>query len=150
MRIDAALGKILRSFNLLELNVGLCLRYLASPGDPIALHSYLKRVGISEAVNRLKSLIDECDHLTDTRAFQSWMISIEEVRQLRNFYVHGTWECASCRDDAPLVFRMPPWRTEAIEGKQDRTMKIRDLEADADRIELVFIEFMRIRREYRI
>ena len=147
-RINTALGKILRNCNYLELNLGLCLRFLVSPSDPSASHSYLNRVGMPQAIKRLKNLLDECEHIPDTSEFQQWMKRAEEIRLLRNYYIHATWEYLPLLNDAPLGFRIPPWRKEVIRGSNHGTMQIEDLEADANRIEEAFNEFMAIRNKY--
>jgi hypothetical protein len=147
-RINAALGKILRNYNFLELNLGLCLRLLANPDDPDASHKYLNRVGLPQVIKRLKKLLDDCEHIQNTSEFQKWMERAEEIRPLRNYYVHATWEYFSLRQDTPLGFRVPPWRNEMIRGSDQGNMKIEDLEADANHIEEVFNEFMTIRKRY--
>ena len=147
-RVNIALGKILRNYNFLELNVGLCLRCLENPEDPSASHPYLNKVGMPQAILKLKNLLDSCDHINDTSEFQEWMKLAEETRALRNYYVHGTWEYLPLRSDSPLGFRIPPWRKEVINGSSHGVMKLEDLEADADLIELVFNKFMAIRRKY--
>jgi len=147
-RINAALGKILRNYNFLELNLGLCLRFLANPGAPDASHKYLTRTGLPQAIKRLKKLLDNCEHIQDTSEFQEWMERVEEIRSLRNYYIHATWEYMPLRVNAPLGFRVPPWRNEMIRDSDQGSMKIEDLEADANRIESVFNEFMIIRKKY--
>ena len=147
-RINAALGKILRNFNFLELNVGLCLRILENPDNPSESHRYLNKVGILEAITKLKRLIDKCEKISDTSEFHKWIEHAEEIRLLRNYYVHATWEYLPLRKDAPLGFRIPPWRKEKIMGDIQGNMRIEDLEADAERIEEVFNDFMAIRKKY--
>ena len=66
-RINVALGKILRYFNFLEMNIGLCLRALANPSDVGASHSLLRRAGMPETINRLRKLLAKCEHIGDTR-----------------------------------------------------------------------------------
>lgn len=147
-RINTALGKILRNFNFLELNLGLCLSFLENPSDPAVSHKYLNREGMPAIIKKLKNLIDECEHIPDSHEFQEWMVRAEEIRVLRNYYVHATWEYLPSRHDAPLAFRIPPWRKERIRGSDQGRMLIEDLEADAHRIEAVFNEFMAIRKKY--
>ena len=149
-RINAALGKIVRNFNYLELNLGLCLRFLENPGDPEASHKYLNRVSTPQIIERLKKLLDECEHIPDTDEFDEWMVRTEEIRALRNYYIHATWEYLPLRKEAPLGFRIPPWRKESIQGRDQGIMRIEDLEADADRVELAFKEFMTIREKYSV
>jgi len=150
LRINAALGKILRYFNYLELNLGLCLRSLENPGSPEDSHSYLNRAGLPQTIERLTQLLDECEHVPDTSEFQDWAKRAEESRLLRNYYAHATWEYLPLRNEAPLGFRIPPWRKELIKGNHRGTMRIEDLEADAYRIETTFNEFMKIRKKYRM
>lgn len=147
-RINAALGKILRYFNFLELNLGLCLRALAHPNDVSASHSLLRRLGMPETINRLRTLLEECEHIPDINVFEKWAMRAEEIRPLRNYYVHATWDYLPLRKEASLEFRIPPWRVEKIEGRSQGAMRIEDLEADAERIEAVFEEFQSIRRLY--
>lgn len=149
-RINAALGKTLRYFNFLELNLGLCLRALADPSDVSVSHSLLRRLGMPETIVRLRKLLEKCEHIPDTKAFEKWVLRAEDIRPLRNYYVHATWDYLPLRKEAPLEFRMPPWRTEQIGGRSQGPMRIEDLEADAERVESVFEEFQSIRRQYRV
>jgi len=101
-----------------------------------------------ETINRLRTLLAECEHIPDIYAFEKWAMLAEQVRPLRNYYIHATWDYLPLRKDAPLEFRIPPWRIEQIEGRSQGTMRIEDLEADAERIEAVFEEFQSVRRLY--
>jgi hypothetical protein len=147
-RINAALGKILRNFNFLELNLGLCLRALACPNDPSASHGFLNRAGMPDAIARLKELLAQCEHVKDIRSFEEWAMRAEEIRSLRNYYVHATWDYLPLKEEHPLVFRIPPWRSGQIEGKSEGEMRIEDLEEDAERVAAFFDEFRAIRRQY--
>jgi hypothetical protein len=61
---------------------------------------------------------------------------------------NAIWEYLPLRKDAPLGFRIPPWREETIMGDNQGNMRIENLEADAARIEKVFNDFMAIRKKY--
>lgn len=150
-RINTALGKILRNFNYLELNLGLRIRFIASSlGDKRDLtqyDGYLKRSGLPELTSRLKKLIDKCDHVPSSKEYKKWMQRAEKLRVLRNFYVHGTWEYVPNRKEGPLEFHLPPWRTE----EKDKTcMNLEDFERDAQLSEEIFIEFLNICKKYKI
>jgi hypothetical protein len=149
-RINAALGKIVRNFNLLELNLGLCLRFLENRSDPCASHSFLKKAGMSQTIKKLKKILTACEHIPDIHEFEEWMVRAEEIRTLRNYYVHATWEYLPLRNETPLGFRMPPWRKETIRGEEEGLMHLEDLESDAKRVENVFKDFMRIRGKYKV
>lgn len=149
-RINAALGKIVRNFNFLEMNLGLCIRCLKYRSNPSDSDKYLTRNGIINIVNDIKSVIEKCEHISDTSEFENWTESLEEIRNLRNYYVHATWEYIPLREEAPLEFAIPPWRKEKIQGRENGLMQIEDLEADAKRVELAFKRFTKIRKKYRI
>lgn len=147
-RINAALGKIPRNFNFLELNLGLCLRALAHPNNPGDSHRFLKRPGMPGTIEKLGKLLAECAHIPDISAFEEWTMRAEEIRSLRNYYVHATWDYLPLREEAPLEFRIPPWRRGQIDGKSQGAIRIEDLEADAQRVEAVVDDFQSIRRKY--
>ena len=147
-RINTALGKIFRSYNVLKLNLGLCLRTLANPAEVSTSHSFLRRSGMPETINRLRVLLKECDNISDITAFEQWAQRAESIRTLRNYSVHSTWDYLPLRKESPLEFRIPPWRTEQIGGRSQGPMRIEDLEADAERVESVFEEFQMVRRQY--
>ncbi len=147
-RINAALGKILINYNLLEYNLGLCLRWLENPKKPSTSHKYLKKAGVPKIILRLKEKLDECEHVPDISEFEEWILRAEKIRHLRNYYVHATWEYLPLREKAPLEFIIPPWLTETINGNDQGAMRIEDLEADADRVEKVFNDFIKIRKKY--
>lgn len=150
VRINNALGKILRNFNFLELNIGLCLRILQNPKKPEEAHAFLKNAGLPEEIQRLKSLIVQNNIHDDISEFEKWIRQADEVRRLRNYFAHAIWEYFPLVKDAPLHFSIPPWRTEGIDGEMRGKMTIEDIENHAEKVETVFKEFMRIRKKYGI
>lgn len=126
-RINAALGKIVRNFNLLELNIGLCLRYLENPSAPNASHKFLNKAGMPQAIKRLKKLLDECELVPDTIEFDEWMVRTEKIRALRNYYVHAIWEYLPLRKEAPLGFRIPRGEKRIYEAVIKETCKLKTL-----------------------
>ena len=147
-RIDSALGKLLRNFNLLELNLGLCIRHLQHPGEVEKSHPFLARSSILEKVARFAKLVQERGLAVETEALEAWCRSVDETPSLRNFYVHGTWEYLPLRKDHPLSFRLPPWRPESLKGSSYPEMTLEDLEDDANSVEAILDEFLRLRENY--
>ena len=147
-RIDSALGKLLRNFNLLELNLGLCIRHLQHPGEVEKSHPFLTRSSILEKVTRFADLVQERGLAMETGALAAWCRSVDEAPSLRNFYVHGTWEYLPLRKDSPLSFRLPPWRTESLKGSTYPQMTLKDLEEDANAVEAILNDFFRLRESY--
>lgn len=130
------------------MNLGLCLKFLYNRHDINESHMYLSKVGMPKTIKKLKKLLDECEHIPDTLEFDEWMVRANEIRALRNYYVHATWEYLHRREEAPLGFRVPQWRKDTIHGYEEGVMRLEDLEDDAKRVESVFKDFMRIRRKY--
>lgn len=150
VRINNALGKILRNFNILELNIGLCLRFLQNPKKPEKAHSFLQKAGLPDKIQRLKSLIVQNNIHDDISDFEKWITQADEVRQLRNYFAHAIWEYLPLVTDAPLQFSIQPWRTKGIDGELRGKMTIEDIEGHAEKVETVFKDFMRIRKKYGI
>jgi|GEM_PF-3507997 len=147
-RVDFALGKILRYFNLLELNLGFCIRSLENPDDVDRSHGWLAGSSVREKVERFTKLVAEKGFVGERQELDDWKEAAASTRCLRNFYVHGTWEYLSTRQGAPLRFRIPPWRSEEIRGSNSPTMTLEELEADAKAIQSVFERFAKLRRKY--
>jgi len=147
-RIDSALGKILRYFNLLELNLGLCIRHIENPGLVEQRHSWLAKSSIQEKINLFTRLVREKALAKDEQELDRWYNEVSSARCLRNYYVHGTWEYLPWRKEAPVGFRIAPWRSEQIRGSSLHTMTLEQLEADATAVQSVFETFARLRREY--
>ncbi|MCW8195762.1 hypothetical protein F6455_13285 [Proteobacteria bacterium 005FR1] len=103
-----------------------------------------------ETIGRIRKLLEESEHISDTKAFDEWAARADDIRSLRNYYVHATWDYLPLRSDAPLDFRIPPWRTEKIGDRSQGSMRLEELEADAERVESVFEEFQAIRKQYRV
>ena len=149
-RINAALGTVLRYFNLLELNLGLCIRFLENPKNPERSHPKLARSSIAEKLQRLKDLLVTGGLIKDQNEFDNWYKEVGDAKCVRNYYVHGTWEYLPLRRDAPLGFRIPPWRSECLRGESELTMRLSELEADAQQIQVVFEKFIALRRKYNV
>lgn len=147
-RIDSALGKILRYFNLLELNLGLCIRFLENPGEVEISHSWLAKSSVQEKVDRFTKLVREKELAKDQRELDDWYEAVAKARCLRNYYVHGTWEYLPLRKEAPVGFRIPPWRSEQINGNSLLLMTFEELEVDAAVVQSVFEQFAKLRRKY--
>lgn len=95
-------------------------------------------------------MLDKCEHVSDISEFEEWILRAKEIRHLRNYYAHATWEYLPRREKAALEFTIPPWRPETINGIDHGPMRIEDLEADANRVERVFNDFMKIRQKYNV
>ncbi len=95
-RIKLALGKLLKNFNFLELNLGLCIRFFGKHVDGKSeiedYHPFLKRSSFPEYLERLKKLIDKSDHVKNSKEYKKWIAKAEKLRKLRNHYIHAIWQ----------------------------------------------------------
>ena len=149
-RINIALGKVLRYFNFLELNLGFCIRSLENPEEPEQSHLELYQSSIKDKLKLFKDLLASQNLITDQEEFDTWYQEVGDARCIRNYYVHGTWEYLPLRSEKPLGFRIPPWRTEDLRGETKLSLSLDELEADAQQIQLVFEKFEALRRKYGI
>ena len=149
-RINIALGKVLRYFNFLELNLGLCIRSLENPEEPEQSHSELYQSSIKGKLKLFKDLLTTKNLITDQKEFDTWYQEVGDARCIRNYYVHGTWEYLPLRKEKPLGFRIPPWRNEDLRGETKLTMSLENLEEDAQQIQAVFEKFVILLRKYGI
>lgn len=147
-RINKAIGKILRYFNFLEMNLGLCIRSLENPKNVEKSHTKLARTSISEKLKKLKSLLETKQIISDTDEFNTWYKSAMEAPSVRNYYIHGTWEYLPLKTENPLGFRIPPWRIENLRGESEFYTTLESLESEAQKIQNVFENFCQIRRKY--
>ena len=151
-RINCALGKIVRYYNFFELNLGLCIRQLENPDQPGRSHAWLAKSSLMDKVTRLGTLLLGGE-LKDRKEIQEAKIdklrqSVKETKSIRHYYVHGTWEYLPLRNEAPVGYRIPPWRSESVHGSSEQTMTLEDLEADAEAVKTMFESLLKMRDEY--
>ncbi len=150
LRINAALGKIIRNFNFLELNLGLSIRCLENPKNVEQSHPMLARTGFDKKLDKFKILVENLGVIKDKEEFDNWCQDAEEARRYRNYYVHGTWDYLPLIKDKPLGFHLPPWRKETLRGESIIRMSIDELESDAQKIEDANKNLMKLRNKYRV
>jgi hypothetical protein len=148
VRINLAIGTLLRYFNFLELNLGLCIRHLQHPEEVERSHRWLARSSIQEKIARFAKLVRQRGLVTNEHELEAWCQFAAESPSLRNFYAHAIWEYLPLRKGAPVTFRVPPWRSESIKGSNCPKMTVDGLEADADALRTIFEKFMRLRKTY--
>ena len=152
-RIYVALGELLRHFNFLDLNLGLCLRHLENPDDPSKSNSRLRGMNTKKKLEQIHQLITTQENLkgiSTDEEFMEWLQSADKCRAIRNFYIHGTWEYLPMDKKTPLRFQIPKWmKLDSKEGGE-KLMTIKELESSVKEVEMVFNEFCRLRRKHGI
>lgn len=149
-RFEKALVRLIRDFNYLDTNVGLCIAHLLYPSDPTKAYSALARMTAEKRIARLEQLLDDRD-IKVSKKVRSQLIAWYEdaalVRGIRNRYVHGNWEFLPLRHDKPVGVFAPPWMSEQLGVLAHETMDLAQLELIADKVKAVLNEFMRLRRQ---
>ncbi len=152
-RFARAIVKLLKHFNLLDINVGLCISHLANPGNPQASYPRLAKQTSQERFDELRELVATgigSPTKVDREDFNIWLVDATRVRSIRNRYVHGNWEHLAHRPNAPVSVSAPVWMREKLGSETDETMTLDHLENVAEEVAQVFKRFMEIRRRHGI
>ena len=148
-RINLAIGKLLRNFNFLELNLGYCIRYLQYGQEAERAHPWLARSSIQEKVIRFAELLREQSQRVNDQDLDSWCQRAAKARLLRNFYAHCIWRYLP-RAEPVVELAIPPWRKELVNDSYWVHMTLESLETDADEVEAIFRDFNALRKKYRV
>ena len=149
-RFSIALVRLVRYFNLLDENVGLCISHLASPSDPQASYPALAKMTAEQKMERLLELFTSQEIISDEGSiseFAGWFERAAQARSIRNRYVHGHWEYLPMRSEKPVGVRAPAWMQEKLGPDANETMSLSDLETVADELVGVFEDFVQIRKK---
>jgi hypothetical protein len=151
LQLSDAIFRLLKYFNLLEENVGLCISYLANPADPKATYKYLGEKSAKQKIDWLRDLLSGSELVDDKglREFQEWCERAKRARSIRNPYVHGHWEYLPKRSEKPVGFRAPAWKRNKP-GHESVEMTLDDLEAIVGEMKSIFDELVKFREKYHI
>jgi len=150
-RFEKALVRLIRSFNYLDTNVGLCISHLSHPSNPTAAYPVLAKMTPEKRTERLQKLLEKADLEVKKKVreeLSAWYEKAADVRSIRNRYVHGNWEFLPLRHKEPVGVSAPPWIREKLGPLANETMSIEQLETVAGEVEAVSQEFMQLRRMY--
>lgn len=153
VRFAQAIVKLLRYFNLIDTNVGLCLSRLTNPTNPEASYERLGNQTSQQRFEELRARVAEgigFPKVVDSEEFGQWLSDATRARSIRNRYVHGNWEYLSLRTECPVGVNAPPWMKPKLGSLTQETMTLEKLEAVADEMEQIFNRFMKIRQRHRI
>lgn len=152
-RFARGMVKLLRYFNLLDTNVGLCLSHLISPGDVQASYAKLANQTSRQRFDELKRIVTNGDEFSTSAVreeFELWFTDATRARSVRNRYVHGNWEYLPLRSEAPVAVCAPPWMADRLDQNAEEIMTLEQFEDMADEVEQIFERFMELRRRSKI
>lgn len=145
-----ALVRLLRQFNLLELNLGLAISFLIDSKNPKSTYPKLSKMSLEKKLHEFCRLIEKSDLYRShdyKNELNSWSSRATEARWIRNFYVHGHWQLLPLREERPVSLSAPPWMREKLGITKEIKMTIQELQNMAESMEYLFKDFMRLRKK---
>jgi hypothetical protein len=152
-RFEKAMFNLLRSFNFIDLNLGLSIPLLAEPRSPRDTYKRLSNMSFDQRMKWFKKLLTDGERHLSAEArgqFENWLVRADEVRELRNVYVHAIWRFNPRGRGKPVSISSPVWMEEKLGNALNQEMSLVQIEAKATLVEGVLKEFMKIRKTYNV
>jgi hypothetical protein len=154
-RFEKAIFNLLRSFNYIDLNVGLLIAGILRQ---MPRHEILKKLSNRTFNDKMKwfdSLLNEGPlqfHIGENGVteFKEWFAQAHQARELRNRYVHAIWRFYPLRKGSPVSISSPAWMKDILGDQLEESMTLEDLESKASMVEKVFEDFCRLRKKYKV
>jgi len=152
---EKAMFNLLRSFNYIDLNVGLLIATTPGQGSSEDLYKKLSKKSFDQKMKWFNLLLNESalsEHIGEqgVSEFKEWYSSAHEARELRNRFVHSIWRFNPMNRGSPVEISSPPWMKEALGDKCCEYMSLGELEARASMVENSFQAFQKIREKYHV
>lgn len=147
---SVALVRMLRHFNMLELNVGLTVAKLCKWADPESPSPRLSTMSLEKKVVEFRRLSEKCNLIrsdAQREELERWSARVDDVRSVRNVYAHGHWDLLPLRAEHPVSLFAPPWMHKKLGITSEIKMTLGDLQRKALLAENVGRDFMTIRRK---
>jgi len=154
-RFEKAIFNLLRSFNFIDLNVGLLISYISRNDGIDVAYKRLSKMTFDKKMKCFNSLLEKGvlnEHLGEKGVyeFKEWFLQAHEARRLRNRYVHAIWRFNPSMIGKPVSISSPIWMKHILEGETVENMSLLDLEKKASNVEKSFKDFCNLRKKYRI
>ena len=150
IELSVALVRFLRHFNLVDLNLGLSIAWLAKLTDPKSAAPKLESMTLERKLREFRRLANKCG-LTrsekERKDLEDWSTRFTVLRSLRNVFVHGHWDLLPLREEHPVSLVIPPWMQEKLGTSPEIKMTLNELRGRALQMEGLFLEFMKLRRK---
>ncbi len=149
--LSRALLRLLKYFNLLEVNLGLSLSFLMNESDPKDTYSSIAKMSLDRKISKLMELV-EAEPRIDTSGIDlhEWTQRAQRARYVRNAFVHGSWDVLPYRAEGPIQLSLPPWIDEDRSEYSNHGLSVRDVEEVADEVGGVYGQFMHFRQKLEI
>jgi len=154
-RFEKAIFNLLRSFNFIDLNVGLLISSIPENIGSQAAYKKLSKLTFDKKMKWFNLLLEEGElhkHLGEkgVSEFKSWFLHAHEARRLRNRYVHAIWRFNPMMVGKPVSISSPIWMKDVLGGDSEEKMNLDELEAKASMVEKVFKDFWNLRKKHYI
>lgn len=148
----AAFANFINQFNLLEINIGLCLRLSPTNPELRATNKQLDSLPFHGKLELLTMLVDQNAFVTSKKGlrkeYHAWLLSMNQMRAARNSYIHGYWDVYPSVE-RPIRFRPMVWET-AGERNGAEDMTLLEFLEQMEGFNQTFKQFFDIRREFGI
>jgi hypothetical protein len=102
-KFNSLLVDYLNTFNYIEVNVGLCIRYLSDIGIE-DMNKKISKMSFEKKIEHLLKLTSADENKKD---LYTWSQDAHEKRHERNMYMHGQWKFIPHIQS--IEFRIAPW-----------------------------------------
>ena len=140
LRFLRAYKRAVSSFNILDMNMALCLRWTSLRADKEADLDRFLALTYDKKFKKIQSLIKKKGQES---AYKEFIRLAEECRLWRNKLVHGEWELILFGDKDVRFHVLAP-------TKEEGSFTHEEFEALADMIENTHTEFSRLREQHPI
>ena len=154
-RFEKAIFNLLRSFNFIDLNVGLLISAIPGQSSHQEIYKKLSTKSFDQKMKWFKSLLEDGQlhtHLGEKgiSEFEDWYLHAHQARELRNRYVHAIWRFNPIRQGSPVSISSPVWMKDILGVELEEIMSLDEVEAKASMIEKVFQDFCQLRKKYNV
>ena len=143
-RFAIALYRLHQFTNLLDLNLGLSIRFIENPGHVEDSHSWLSRSNLASKIRKFRCLV--CDR-KGSGDIDAWYFQAQKARCDRNILTHAYWEILPMDVETPVHMRVHPWMREDLETDVSEKMSIEQFETLVNSVQVVFEDFMNLRQK---
>lgn len=148
------LGRLAHAHASLDFNVGLQLNWLG-PYLAVKVQHLLdaRKVAFAKRLSALRELVLELFEKAPEPAlaeFERWFERANEMKALRNDYVHGRWGVPGKRLDEQLLLGFVPLHWDMTPDQPDRAtyMTIDDLRRQVEQMEVLARDYFRLEKKY--
>ena len=144
-KFNSLLVEYLNAFNLLEMNVGSCIRFLDDSSKEDSNRS-LARTSCEKKLESLYEIVKSKSILKSERNLQeleTWCENANKMRHQRNSYIHAVWSFLPHLDRVELS--VAPWFRAKYQGSLE--MSLQEFSVIVQEIKDCFEQLMVIRRK---